>query len=90
MSNNENRWCFCHAGTSTEGSKAALLNAARWPTGSTITAKFIEGDPGLQQRVKAVAQQWTSLANLSFDFRNEGDTDIRIAFQQGNAPNPAR
>jgi serralysin len=83
MSDNQNRWCFCHSGRSTEGSRAALLDAARWPTGTTISIKFLEGDAGLQQRVKDVANGWTSLANLGFDFRNAGDTDMRIAFQQG-------
>ena len=69
-----------------DGSKAALLNAARWPTGSIITVRFLEGDASLQERVKRVAETWTGsgMANVTFDFRNSGDTDVRIAFQQGN------
>jgi serralysin len=94
MSTNDNHYCVCmtqadvpEADRKTlQGSKAALLNANRWSTGTTITVKFLEGDASLQQRVKGVAKEWTApgMANLTLDFRNSGDTDIRIAFQQGN------
>ncbi|CAN7419821.1 hypothetical protein LJR084_002747 [Variovorax sp. LjRoot84] len=66
------------------GHRAALLRAAKWDPGSIITMRFLEGAPGLQQRVQDVAEEWTRLANLTFDFRDKGPTDIRIAFVQGN------
>ena len=92
MSTNEHHYCMCPTAASLseadrramEGAKAALLNAARWPTGSTITVKFIGGSPELQERVRKVALEWAALANLTLDFRNSGETDIRIDFQQGN------
>jgi serralysin len=66
--------------------KAALLNTAGWNPGDEIRVKFLEGDPGLQARVRAVAERWTGpdMANLSFLFVEDGDADIRIAFQQGD------
>lgn len=94
MSTNEKHYCICMTPDDVPeadkrllaGQKAALLNAARWPTGSIITAGFLESDPKLQERVKTVAIEWTraGMANLTLDFRMHGDTDIRIAFQQGN------
>jgi serralysin len=91
MSINEEHYCVCMTSeVPTEdrkllgGEKAALLNAAKWPTGSIITIKFVEGDPTLQARVKKVALEWTKLANVTFDFRIGGNTDMRIAFEQGN------
>jgi serralysin len=92
MSLNEEHYCVCMTpdDLSTEdrqllgGEKAALLNGAKWPTGSIITVKFLGGDLALQERVKKVALEWTQLANLTLDFRTSGDTNIRIAFEQGN------
>jgi serralysin len=72
------------------GTKAAAAKAFIWEPGSTITVRFLEGDPDLQRRVREVAEEWTydseanePLANLTFNFLSEGDANIRIAFMQG-------
>ncbi len=91
MSTNQQHYCSClTAGALTaedkkrlSGHKGALLLSAKWSVGSVITLRFLEGAPELRQRVQAVAEEWTKLANLSFDFRNSGATDIRIAFMEG-------
>lgn len=92
MPDNESHFCVCL----TEGDlpqddwqrlaghKAALLKSSKWNDGDIITVRFIEGAEELQARVKAVALEWTELANLKLDFRMQGPTNIRIAFQQGN------
>jgi len=66
--------------------RAALLDQFKWQPGTAVTVSFMEGDPGLRQRVAAVAQEWTGpqMANLSLTFVDGGDSDIRIAFQQGD------
>jgi hypothetical protein len=94
MSVNERHFCMCITPDNLSeadkkrlaGHKAALLNAAQWDAGSVITVRFLEGDAGLQSRVRQAAEHWTKpgMANLTLDFRNQGPTDIRIAFQQGN------
>jgi serralysin len=94
MSANPKHFCMCPtpADLSPEDKKrlafhrAALLKSAKWNPGDVITARFLEGDPALQARVKAVALEWTGprMANLTLDFRKTGPTDIRIAFRQGN------
>lgn len=92
MTVNENHFCTClTAGDLSQedqkalmGHKAALLKDAKWPVGSVITLRFLEGAPELQARVRKVAEEWTRLANLTFDWRADGRTDIRIAFKQGN------
>lgn len=81
---NEHRYCFCPAGNETAGTKAALLNGARWPDFSTIKAKFIGGGKALQDKVKAVAEELFALTNLTIAFVQDGNTDIRIDFVQGN------
>jgi serralysin len=91
MSTNEEHYCVCMTGEDLseedkkllQGQKAALLNSTKWPTGSRISVKFIEGDLTLQERVKKVALEWMKIANLTLDFVTSGDTNIRIAFQPG-------
>jgi serralysin len=92
MSVNKQRFCTCLAGpTQSPGVKAALahykaavLKDYKWDPGASISIRFLEGDPALQSRVRDVANTWTTIANLSFDWRADGPTDVRIAFQQGN------
>jgi serralysin len=67
--------------------RAAFLNEYRWNTGDIITIGFLEGDQDLRKRVIAAANTWLNYANLFFDFRNNGPTDIRISFQQGKGSN---
>jgi len=92
MTANESHYCMCPTAGELSpedqerlaGHKAALLKNAKWTVGNVITVRFLEGDPDLQRRVREVAEEWTKLANLTFDFRIGGPTDIRIAFKQGN------
>lgn len=59
------------------------MTRTKWGTGDSIRVRFMEGDPGLQERVKKAAMEWTKHANLMFEFVEEGDAEIRIAFKQG-------
>src|SRR5690349_12005241 len=94
MADNQNRFCMlitpdslsAEAKAALSGRKAALLNDYKWPIGSTVKVRFLEGSAALQQKVRAVAQGWTAsgLANLKLNFVPSGDADVRIAFKQGN------
>jgi serralysin len=67
--------------------KAALFTEFRWNPGDHITVKFLEGDEGLRERVKEVAERWTAddMADLTFDWVGDDDeAEVRIAFQQGD------
>jgi serralysin len=91
MANEENYYCMSPGLESlspadkekAKGTKAAVLNGVKWTPGSRITVKFLGGSAALQQRVKDVALVWTTLANVRFNFVQEGAAEIRIAFQQG-------
>ena len=83
---NQNHFCTIRTAAPTEGNtRAALLNESRWDV-SRIKVGFLEGDPDLQQRVLAVAREWTGpdMANLSFVEAGSSDADVRVAFEQGN------
>lgn len=66
--------------------RGALLNDFKWEPGTSVTVGFLEGDPELQQRVRSVAEEWTGpdMANLTFEFVDAADAEIRIAFMQGD------
>jgi hypothetical protein len=70
----------------TENDRAAVLDEARWPAGQVIRARFMEGDESLHDRVKSVAERWTApgMAKLEFQWVDDGASEIRIAFEQGN------
>ena len=84
---NKDKWCFAWyapAPGSPGADKAALQKASKWDAGEIITVSFLDGDPAVQSRVRAVAQEWTApgMANLTLSFRRDTtDTDIRISFQ---------
>lgn len=85
----ENARHFCVAATpspSEYGTRAALLKEFKWERGARISVRFLEGDPDLQDRVRAVAQEWTgpSMANLELLFEEEDPGTVRIGFAQGD------
>src|SRR3712207_4687535 len=84
---NENHYCMVPMAQETAGrTRAALLDEAKWQPGTDVTVQYLEGDPDLQKRVSAVAQEWVGreMANLGLRFVDDGEADVRIAFEQGN------
>lgn len=78
-------WCVMLAPQINGKPRGAVLEDAKWPKGSQITISFLDGDPGLQGRVKSVAEQWLTRtgADLTFTWLNDpGAGDIRISFKQ--------
>jgi serralysin len=87
MAANPNRYCICISEQDQDlNGRAALLNEARWTRGDVIRVKFVEGDESLQQRVRTVAERWTApgMADLTLNFVDSGDAEIRIRFEQGD------
>ncbi|HZW29850.1 MAG TPA: hypothetical protein VFF52_04030 [Isosphaeraceae bacterium] len=81
------RWCFAWTPALPKGAeeRAALVKGAKWPSASKITISFLDGDPVVQRKVMEQAVKWTreagGPANLIFEFRRDGPTDIRISFK---------
>src|SRR5260370_1422635 len=84
---NADKWCFAWMATPPKGiqERAALVKAAKWPSGSVITVSFMDGDADVQKKLIKHAKKWTKAsggpANLTFDFRKDGDTEVRISFK---------
>src|SRR5215216_6003636 len=84
---NARRYCMLLMPGKEEGKqKAALLNQFKWQPGTRIRVRFMEGDLKLQERVRQVAEEWTGaqMANLQLQVVDDGDADVRVAFQQGD------
>jgi len=59
---------------------AAILKAKRWPKGSTLTIRFLEGTTTQKNKVKKFAVEWTKFANIKFAFTTATDAKVRITF----------
>lgn len=64
----------------TKGERLALLTGSKWQPGDAIRVRFMEGDPVIHQKVKKYAIEWTQYANLTLNFVNDQDAEIRISF----------
>jgi len=60
--------------------KLALVKRTMWAPGRTLRVQFLDGTPFLHDRVRQFASEWTKHANLSFEFGDDDDAEIRISF----------
>src|SRR5262249_12112254 len=54
-----------------------------WRPGSTLSVRFLGGDPEVCEKVEHYAHQWEQFANIQFKFVQSGRAHIRIAFLHG-------
>lgn len=62
------------------GEELALLNEQIWENGRTLRVHFYDGDSFVQEKVRQYARIWEEFANISFDFVNDPNAEIRVAF----------
>jgi serralysin len=68
-----------------EGARGAVITDNKWETGQTLRVRFLGGDPIVQQKIEAVAHQWSQYVNIQFAFGNDPDAEIRISCQPGGS-----
>lgn len=68
-----------------EDTRAALPFRKRWPAGSALRIRFMEGSAEQQVVVRQFAPQWCEHANLDFVFDNTPAAEIRITFRNDGA-----
>jgi hypothetical protein len=51
-----------------------------WMNGTTLRVRFLGGTSSQQTKAKEQALWWTQFANLTFDFNNAPNAEIRVAF----------
>ncbi len=52
-----------------------------WRPGRVLRCRFMDGDPAVQARVATAAKVWSESANITFDFGDHADAEIRISFE---------
>jgi len=62
--------------------RAAVERMKLWENGRRLRVKFLDGVPEVQSKVAAIAKEWEAIANLTLDFVNSGNTEIRISFAE--------
>jgi hypothetical protein len=83
---NLSRYCICLSSQAQElNDRGAVFDGVRWTQDDLIRVRFLGGDPSLCRRIQLVAERWIApgMANLSFNWVDSGDAEIRIAFIQG-------
>lgn len=60
--------------------RAVLEFRKMWINGSTLRVRFMGGTAAQRASVREQAQRWTEHANLTFEFSDALDAEIRIAF----------
>jgi hypothetical protein len=63
-----------------EAGKLALLRRSKWRPGRTLRIRFLDGTPFLRRKVQELASEWTKHANLSFQFGDDPEAEIRVSF----------
>jgi Matrixin len=62
-------------------SRLAIVTLKRWPNGSTLKCRFLDGGPKQRKRVEEKAHLWEEFANIRFKFVKSSDEEIRISFE---------
>jgi hypothetical protein len=86
MNRNQNQWCFSwfsHRPYAASVERAALVKANQWSKQAEIKIVLLNGDSGVQQRVKDAVRGWVrpGMADLEFVFLNDPAEALgRISF----------
>ena len=51
-----------------------------WMNGTTLKVRFLEGTPAQQAKAREQAAWWQAACNISFDFGNHPNADLRVSF----------
>lgn len=69
------------ATASLNDNELAMLTGKKWKNGRTLRVRFLDGIPSVQKRIEQVAHTWSNYANITFDFGDYEDAEIRISFK---------
>lgn len=66
------------------GARAIIVISKMWPNGSTLRVRFMGGTAAQKNLARQQALWWTEHANLTFDFSDAPDAEIRVAFNSND------
>jgi hypothetical protein len=62
--------------------RAAVERLKLWENGRTLTVMFLDGAPAVQAKVRDIAREWESVANLKLEFVTSGPAQLRVSFKE--------
>ena len=62
-------------------SRLGIVTLKKWPNGSTLLCRFLDGSAKQRKKVEQKAHLWEAHANIKFKFVKSKDEDIRISFE---------
>jgi hypothetical protein len=62
--------------------KAVAFYGKKWSQRKELRVKFLEGERGIQQKIRKHAEVWMDHANIRFKFVESGEAEIRISFNR--------
>ncbi len=68
--------------SSPKGMHLAVYGDSYWHDRSVLRVRFLNGDPTVQERVKAVVPTWSAVCNMRFVFVTEGFAEVRVSLPQ--------
>jgi Matrixin len=60
--------------------RMALVDSKKWPKGSTLRCRFLDGSTKMQAKVRKLAKGWEKHAKVKLQFVASGAAEIRISF----------
>lgn len=60
--------------------RMALVDSKKWPRGSTLRCRFLDGSSRMRSKVRTLAREWEQHANIKLRFVSSGPAEIRISF----------
>jgi hypothetical protein len=60
--------------------RLALIPVKKWPNGTELKCRFLDGDATQRKKVQEKAHMWEQYANVTFRFVRTRDEQIRISF----------
>lgn len=60
--------------------RAAVERLKLWENGRRLRVRFLDGVPEVHARIEPIAKEWESLTNLTLDFVDSGQAEIRVSF----------
>jgi hypothetical protein len=61
--------------------RMAVETAKEWPAGRTLRVRFQDGEEVMRSKVAEQARRWSEHANVTFEFGNDPEAEIRITFR---------
>ncbi|HEY9207131.1 MAG TPA: hypothetical protein VIO58_14550 [Candidatus Methanoperedens sp.] len=63
--------------------RMAVIDAKKWPRGSTLKCRFLNGSEAQHEKAIKMASMWMKYANINISFVDTEDEHVRIAFIEG-------